>query len=480
MVGTAQRFAMTKFLIFIFTILATLGFGQENLPKATDAVSKAQSTANVTPLDLSLAEAIEKAIAFSPQLSVAELSQLEAEAKLAQARATAVLPEFKTRVLGGPITSIADEALPENGFQNVNFENNFDDLGPFIRIETNILQPLFTFNRIKNLKLAASQGVKVSQLEQRKVRNEVVAQVKEIYWTLIYLDNMRDFMAEISERSEKVQSQVSERLERGSEDVTDIDLMRIKVFKSEMNRRFSEVEANIELAQDSLNIVLGLPRGQKVNLTDDAFERAPANIKPFEHYWRRTQVARPELFQIEAGLNAQDYLVKVKKAEMLPQFFVLGFQRYGLAPNRPDIENPFLDDPFNTNVLGFTFGFEQNFSFNMTNARLREEKAKYKKAQAEARLAKMGIELEVRKAYADLISKNTSFNSALEGYKAGRSWVIATTLNFGAGVIAVEELLQAMVSYSTIKAAYLDTIYKYNLALANLAKVVGEEVASIK
>lgn len=457
----------TAALCLVCAVLAPLdGEGQQSKPESS-----------LKPFKLSIKEAVDKALKYAPQMQIAELDRLQSRARLSQAKGAAVLPDFEMKVLGGPITSIPDAALPENGFQNVEFENNFNDLGPFLRIETQAIQPIYTFNRLKNLKRAAQSGLEVSELEKRKVQNEITAQVKETYQTILYLYNLEDFIQEIKGRVAKVKAQVEDRLDSGSDEVTDIDLMRIKVFAAETNRRMYELEAKKQLAEDSLKVFLGFPDEQKLILTDDRFKRAQVDIKSFKHYWQRTLVARPELFQIKAGVQAQKYLSESKKAELFPQFFVLGFQRYAIANNRPDVENPYLTDNFNINSLGFTFGFRQNLSFHLTHAKFREERFKYEKARAEAKLAKLGIELEVRKAYTDLVAKQRSYESARSGFKASRSWVVASTLNFGAGLVPVQDLLQAFVSYSTIKAEYLATIYKFNVALTKLSRIVGENIS---
>lgn len=94
-------------------------------------------------------------------------------------------------------------------------------------------------------------------------------------------------------------------------------------------------------------------------------------------------------------------------------------------------------------------------------------------------LALQGMELEIRKAYAETVSKYEASAEAEKGFKAGRSWVLASSLNFSAGLVPVQDLLEAFIGYSRVKVGYLDIIREYQSSLANLSRVVGEEITAI-
>lgn len=459
---------MLTFMKNFLLCLAVASFGLH----AQEAPKK-----DVADFTLTLSDALKKAIEFSPALTVADLDIAESKAKQAQAKAAGIVPELSLLVAGGPVPDVPEGSGPENGFPEVS--TGFGDIGPFIRARVEALQPIYTFGKISNLQSAASHGVAAKTYGKTAARNTLVFQVKRVYFTLSFLYSLREFVEELEDRSIKARDKIEERLKSGSGEATDIDLMRLEVFLGQTEKRRIELAQGIAFAKQTLAVLTGLSP-KSVDIVDKTITVSKIDLKPVDHYVARTQVARPEMAQLNEAVKASEAYAKSVNAGFFPSFFAAGFYNFARAPQRQSINNPFLANDFNFNGGGVFFGMQQNLAFHMTSAKQREAKMQYLKIKAQKDLAFQGIEIEVRKSFNDFSSRQLSYDASERSFKASRSWVLATTLNFGAGLVPIKDLLESFVAYSSVRAGYLDAMYDFNITLSDLSRVVGEELTDVK
>lgn len=427
---------------------------------------------------LSLSEAIKKSVAFSPAISVANFEVAEAKAKKSEANAASFLPEFSALVVGGPVPDVPEGSGPENNFPTVN-NNDFGNMGPFVRARIEALQPIYTFGKISNLQNAAKHNVAAKELQKTVARNELVFNVKRAYYTLCFLYSLEEFINELNDRTLKAKQKIEERLKSGSGEATDIDLIRLEVFRAETEKRMFELRSGINFARETLGVLTGLnPSG--VDIAEKNISIKKIDLQPIEHYLARTKVARPEVTQLDEATKAADAFSDSVKANFYPSLFIAGFYTYAKAPGRDLVNNPFLVNDFNVHTGGAFLGLKQDLSFLRTTAKYKQANAQYKKITAQRQLALQGIEIEVRKSYNDFVAKQSSYDASERAFKAGRSWVLASTLNFGAGLVPIKDLLEAFIAYTTVKANYLDIMYDFNISLSQLTRSVGEELSDVQ
>ena len=434
-------------------------------------------TGQETPLSLTLPQCIEKALAWAPQISSAMSDKEVVEGKLSQAKGACFLPDVHLRVLGGPVPDVPNGSGPPT-FPKV--DTDFTDLGPFIQARVEAIQPIYTFGKLKHLRLAAEKGVDAKEAQIDSARNEVIKNVKKAYFGVIALRSVQEFLKEIQDRANEAKKKVESMLKKKSGEVTQIDLMRLDVFFAETAKESIEVQNGIDLGTKTLGILVGGLASPPISPADPVLRARDMDLKPLQYYLDSSRANRPEIRQLDDLVSIKKSLMKSVQADLFPTLFLGGFYAYGKAPDREKIDNPFLKDDFNFNSGGVALGMEQKLSFHMTSGRYSEAKAEYLKAQADRSLGLMGIELEIRKAYSDVISKRDAMHAARDGFKAGRSWVTATTLNFNVGLVPVKDLLEAFVAYSKVKLGYFDVIHDFDFALTDLVRAAGEEIVEIK
>lgn len=444
--------------------------------ESEDGAKKIESKAGVTVYDLS--SAIKQALTISPSIDSAKFDQEISEAQLDEANRARFLPQAEVKIFGGPVPGVPEGSGPEGNFPDVPFR--WSDLGPFAQIRLEAVQPIFAFGKINSLRRAALLGVDAKREGIDKARNELVYQVKRAYIGLTSLYSFQEFIMELQSRAQKAKDIVQKEIQKKSSQVTNIDQMRLEVFQAETSRRLIEINNGIEFTTMALRVLMGLPRDAKIDIADQRLHMDETVIQPVETYIQIAKQNRPEIAQLEDLVEVREEMMKNVRSNFFPAFGIVGFYRYGYAPNREESDSPFLVDEFHQNSGGVFLGLTQSLSFHMTDARFQQAKAQYNKSVADQQRALQGIEIEIRKAQSNAISKQQAVESAKLGFKTGRSWVLASTLNFGVGVGPPKDLLEAFVGYSTVKINYLQTLNDYFMALADLSNATGKEVTSLQ
>ncbi len=425
-----------------------------------------------------LQQVIQQALTVSPSITSATADLEASQAQYQEAKNASILPKLDMVIAGGVVPDVPYGSGPEGNFPNVDM--NINNLGPFTQIRLDGFQPLYTFGKISNLRKAALSGVEAKESGVQKARNELVWQAKKAYVGLTALYSLKDFVLELQDRSAKARDVIDKQIQKKSSEVTNIDVLRVQVFQAETERRLIDINSNIDFLRLTLKVLMGLPRETNIDIQDRHLMMDETKISTFESYIHIAKEKRPELSQLQDMVNAREAAMKATKANFAPNIGIAGFYRFGWAPDRQDLQNPFLSDDFNMNSGGGFLALSQNLSFHLTKSRWKQAKAQYDKAVADQQRALQGIELEIRKTYSNATAKQQAVEASKKGFKSARSWVLATTLNFGIGVATPKDLLDAFVAYSAVKISYLQTLSDYHMALADLSNAIGQEITQLK
>jgi len=161
--------------------------------------------------------------------------------------------------------------------------------------------------------------------------------------------------------------------------------------------------------------------------------------------------------------------VKASRAELLPQFGLVGQFAWSRAPGRDTITNPYVGDYFNALTIGAALGIRQNLSFWTVITQTNKKEAELNTLRKQRAGAVRAIHLEVETAVAELNAAITKREAAAKAVAAGRS----ATLNFGVGVGDGRDLIDAYRGYA--EAQYGDAQATFDLlaAQSRLEQVTG-------
>ena len=432
---------------------------------------------------LSLEQLIQLAIERSPEMAEAEKDILIAESDLEQAKA-ARLPQIDALAIGGvvdaadrPIVVVSPRPGPGDRYLRGRLENpDWDpgDPGPFGKLDIKVIQPLYTFGKISNRIDAAIKGVEVKKAAREKTRGDVELRVKELYFALLLSRQGKEAAEDVGSFVEDARKRIKRLLELGSTTVDESDLYRVEAYAAEAKRFKAKAESGSKLAYMALKQMIGFPPEKDFELDVKELPKDPRALGDQKDYIEMALRMRPELEQIEKGLEAKKSLVEAAKADMYPSIFLAGVASLAGAPNREHMDVAYIGDDYNHANGGVVLGAKWHFDFGIQQAKVSKAKAEYERLLHTRDYALRNIPLEVAKHYQSAIEHMQAFKASEEAASAARKWVVVAFANFDMGVGQARDIFFAVERYGKNQGDYLLSLLNYHLALARLSHAVAE------
>lgn len=414
-----------------------------------------------------LAACIRMAFASSPSIQAAEADLQIAENRLRQVYAARFLPGLDFTWTVGPSPEARGDALTG--------VSNWRRMSVFTRTELSLVQPLFTFGKLKAAVEAASGGIGARRAGLTGSRFDLELQVARAYYLLLLANQLRELAHESRGEIDRARRTIVEKLEADTGDFTYTDLHRIDRFVYDVEENANKVVKSQGLARSALRMLTGLSESDSLVLAEGSLKPVDVQIRPLGYYLSLAE-GRPDLGQLREGLRVRSAQVRAARTDLFPQVFLAGRFRYGFAPNRDRQRNPFLKDEFNVTELGAVLGFRQSLSFASTKAKVKEARLTYEKLGYQARLAVHGARLEIESAYLSLIEAQANIGAARKARRATRRWFVSARDGFNAGLEEAGDMVDAVKEYGIIRAKFYQAVLEFNLAWTALQRATGTSI----
>lgn len=428
----------------------------------TGPVSAAQQT-------LTLKECIERALVHAPELGEAQADIQLVGAKLDEAKGNR-LPQVDFLGLTGPVPRARG-----NQVSSPDSINSTDSFGWFERGDLTVVQPIYTFGKITHSMSAAKHGIEVEKARQVQKRNEIAVKVQEYYYGVLLARDAKALLAEVRDDLTKARGTAKKLLEQNSSNVEEADLYKLDAFSGEVGKYLAEATKGETLALSALKTRIGVPQETVLELSDTRLLRVGEPVGALNAYLDRAKVARPEFKQVSEGLQARQELVAAARAAHYPDIFVGATLSAAYASNRDKVDNPWVPDEFRHLWGGVALGLKWKLDFGITSAKVAQEQAQYDRLVSTKSYAEQNIPLEIMKYYDEGVEAASSIEASRGGYENSKKWAVTALANFDFGIGPAKEIFDALQQYAKMRWAYFQSIYNYNLALANLSRAAGDE-----
>jgi outer membrane protein len=418
---------------------------------------------------LSVEDCVARALASAPELGEAQADIALAGAKLSEAKGYRY-PQIEFLGLIGPIPKVRG-----NQVSSPDSVNSTDHWTWFQRGDATLVQPIFTFGKISHSMSAATHGIEVEKARLAQKRQEIVPKVQEYYYGVLLARELKELLGEVRDDLGRARDKAKKLLDQNSENVEEADLYKLDAFSGEVNKYLAEASKGETLALSALKARIGLAPEAPLELKDVRLLRAGEPIAPLNSYLARARENRPEFRQVSEGLKARKELVAAAKAARYPDFFLGGRLSAAHAEGRDRVNNPWINDEFNHFWGGAALGLKWKLDFGITAAKISQEQAQYDKLVSTKTYAEQNIPLQVTKFYDEGMEAAAGIEATKSGYESSKKWAVTAIANFDFGVGPAKEIFDSLQQYAKMRAAYFQSIYNYNLALANLSYAVGEE-----
>ena len=421
-------------------------------------------------LRLTLEECIQRALVNHPTIQEVQWDVAIRNSDLQQAKA-GYYPTAEFVNLAGVVNDAKGNI---NRFR----QGGIDQLGPFTRLEGQIVYPLFTWGKLPNGVKAASKGLEQETVNVEQKKAEAVREVKEFYYTLLYTRQVEELLSDVRDGFQKAVKTADERLKEGK--VTQLDVLNLRIGYAGVAKEAAKLRNGIELTRAALLRAMGLPQTTAFDPADTALTPQPAQLKDLDYYVERLFANRPEWRQLHLGIQAKEAELQMATSDYFPTFFLAVPVRYGYAPGRSRQTNPFAYDDFNFGAAGPVVGLRWSLGFGETAAKVARSRAELMKLRAQEKTAAASFPVEVKEAYLNVKEAEERMKITADGRKAGRTLVALAVANFELGIGEPQDVFLGLGNYTRATNDYYEAVKDYNIALAKLSLVVGEEVSELR
>lgn len=458
-----RRLGVWQGLIAFFVVLTSFLFPLQALAEAGD-----EDTGG--PVKFSLSDCIRKAVEDHPSVQEVKWDVAIRESDVQQAQA-GYYPTGELVNIAGVVNDVKGNILRYR-------QSGIGHLGPFTRLEGQLVYPLFTWGKLPNGLKAASKGLEQEHANVDQKKAEAVREVKEFYYTLLYTRQIQSLLHDVREGFEKAVKTAEERLKDGK--VTQLDFLNLKIGYAGVAKEEEKLRNGIELTRAALLRAMGLPQSTVFEPADAMLAPQAAQLKDFDFYVHRLFANRPEWRRLRLGIQAKEAELDMATSDYFPTFFLAVPFAYAYAPGRSRQTNPYAWDNFNFGRAGPVLGLRWNLGFGETAAKVSRSRAELLKLRSQEKNAEASFPIEVKEAYLGVKEAQERMTITADGRKAGRALVTLATANFEIGIGEPQDIFLGLGNYTRATNDYYEAVKDYNVALAKLSFVVGEEVSELK
>lgn len=352
---------------------------------------------------------------------------------------------------------------------------DINGLTPWFNLQLSLIKPLYTFGKVENYAKAAEGNIALKQGDVALRRNETTLEVSKAYYGYLAARDTRKLLADIDKRLQSAVDLLEEWLNEGREDVKQSDLYALKAGQSLVLGYQAQARALEKVGEAGLRMLTQWPAEEPLLLLERRIRPLPLPMYSLAELQQQALAQRPEIAQVSAGLKARKALVAAKKSDGMPNIYAGIVAGAAYSPGRDQLDNPHVYDPFNYEGATPVIGLKWDFSTGVQPARVAQAQAELDATLELAAFARQGIPFQVAESYYQVQGYSEMVASFEQSSRSARRWMIASYVDFEAGIEKSEKIMSALQTYVLVHSQYLQTVYEYNMQVKKLAVVSGEQ-----
>lgn len=418
-----------------------------------------------------LEECIKMALDFSPEVKESLYEEDVFRSKKLQADAY-LYPQIEALAIVGP----SPEAKREDFLKTDVSSSKINGL--FGSLDIMVTQPLYTFGKISSYRDAASKGIKVASANTQKKRSDIVLRTKELYYSLLLAQDLKNLILEIREQLIKSIEKTEKQLAIGAPWADETNIYKFRAFLGEAEKNLNEVDKNIIFIKDALTANMGLSGAKEFQIADTYITPEEKIPEPLSVYLKTAEDSRAEFIQLKEGIGAKKALADAERSSYYPQIFLGIKAALAGATNRDKIKNPYISDNFNHGYGAVFVGIKWSLDFGITKGRVGEAEAEFQKLTAKKKFADEAIPLQIKKAYLDFEEARKNIPELERAYTNAKKWLVSAVANYDLGVGDANDIGEAAAAYALTRTNHLKSIFNHRMSYANILYSAGADLSN--
>jgi outer membrane protein TolC len=440
------------------------GFGTYKPPVAT-----------IKPRAYSLAEILAFADRNHPAVWAARARLSAVRAQLDEAK-WAPFFQWGANVTTGVLPALGGTLLYGSPPVTQRTQAQFSTVEPFFQFGLSGAIPLYTFGKITSIRDAAEAGVRVSEWDVEKFRQQVRMDCRRAYFGIQMARDAKYVIDEAISRLDKGIDGIKKKLEAHDKSVAEWDRFRLEVFREEVVARTGEIVKAELHAMAALRFLTGIQTAFEI--PDEPLKRPDRPLAPIASYLQAARLFRPEINMARAGVIARSHMVDHQRAKLFPDIGLGLGANFGNAPSAIPMTTAWIADPFNYFGYAALIGVRWNLDLLPQQARIAHAEAQLEETRALERLALGGTMVEVEQAYGSVLEAKIKEEAWNRAEHKAKTWISTIQDNIDLGTLTENHLLEPLRAYGFARVNHLYALMDLNVNMSQLAWVSGWDSAA--
>ena len=328
-------------------------------------------------------------------------------------------------------------------------------------------QPIFTGWAITAAHRMALLSARQAELEAQETRLEVAYNVKKAYFGILTAKRMEK-VAQLAVKQLGHHLYVAKNFfEQGI--IPRNDLLKSQVALAQARQDLVRAKNNVAVAVATLNAILH--REVTAPLEVKEMDLLPHPTFSLKEAIQRALKQRPIVEAARKGVEKGKEGIRLARSGYFPHVFLEGvYRKHGNHPNCTG------DDLTDAEDWRLTAGLEWTL-FEMGRTRHQVEKARLGELKALAQLKEVEdrVAVEVQEAYLEMEAARQNIDTARTAVEQAKENFRVTEERYKEQIDTSTEVLDAQTLLTQAQTYYYRAIYRYNLAVARLLRLMGEE-----
>jgi outer membrane protein len=431
-----------KRALLVLLLLGSLGFAQ------------------TAPMDLTVDQAIKLALTNSTAYQISQQEVRQYRYRLMQS--FGFLPEVTlqgSKILDQKLMTIEIPPLyPGGEASNVSmrFTKNY-------AFSFQIVQPVFTGGKIFFNYKNAELDLRLAKEKEKNSQADTILNVRKMFYNIQIMQELLKAHQEAFSLAESNYNNVKKSFDLGM--VSQYDLLRAELAFSATRPDVLRVENVLETSILGLKLMLGLPGTQEIRLQGELGYRQLQLelVKMLQSSLKN----RSELLQLQMQKQKIDNLLKITWAQYIPNFSLVA--SYSYQSDNFNFTKNNWDNYYNIS-LGVSFPI---FTGLKRSAQVGEMNVMKKIMDLNVKQLSDATRLEVESGYRTITQEYENIQMGLKNMESAKEGVRIAELNYREGMITILELNSSYNELTRAKVKYLQALYNYNIAIAELEELTG-------
>ena len=337
---------------------------------------------------------------------------------------------------------------------NLNYKHTFDNTLRFS-------YPLYSGGKNENNIASAQLSLNSADLNLENTKQQIVFDTTSAYYDVLKNKNLVNIKESTVDLLQKHLDQVTSKFQIGVVPGSDILSSKVQLANAVQSLVASKNDYDNSLA--TLSNLIGLPISDDLLIEDNmSYQKFVVNLQECTDYALKN---RPDGISALYAVKKAEKDIAVVKSNRLPQVNAQVSRIF-------NGEKAFDNDHNDSWTAGLSVSWNV-FDNNVTSAQVQENEATLRRLQSVYEQTREKIELDVRKAYNNLISAEKKILTTQVAVKQAAEEYKIAQVKYDEGVGTNLEVMDAQEKLTESQTNFFTALYDYNVSKAQLDKAMG-------